>query len=269
MSPSSVIFDLDGVLWWGDQPMPDAAAVVARLRSGGFRVGFCTNNSTRHRRDVAAKLTRLGMPATPDDVLTAGALAAAIVSKRYPGRPVLCVGEDGLRSELAEVGVALAEDPGEATAVVLGLDRSVDFARLRDAHRAIVAGAAFIATNPDVTLPEDDGGSCPGCGALIAALERSTGVRAECLGKPEPTLFSHCASRWGVHPADVAIVGDRLDTDIVAANRFGGMGILALTGMTSLDAATASTGESRPCAIIESLADLPRALGLGEAGVVS
>jgi len=260
--PKAAIFDLDGVLWRGDAPIEGAAETVAELRRRGLRIGFCTNNSTRHRRDVAAKLRSVGFPANEEDVLTAGALAAEIVAARHPGVAAYVIGEAGLADELAEAGVPVTSDYGVAGVVVVGWDRAISFEKLRAAHRAIVGGAAFFATNPDPRFPEEDGGSAPGCGALTVALERSTGVTAECHGKPSPSLFLSFARAWGVEPADVHCVGDQLVTDIAAANRFGGTSVLVLTGVTTRGAAEAAVGESRPDVVLESVAELPGSLGV-------
>lgn len=260
--PKAAIFDLDGVLWRGDVPIDGAAATVAELRRRGLRVGFCTNNSTRHRRDVAAKLRALGFPAEEHDVLTAGALAAEIVASRHPGAPAYVIGEAGLLDELVEAGVSVTGDYGRAGVVVVGWDRAISFEKLRAAHRAITGGAVFFATNRDPRFPEQDGGSAPGCGALTAALERSTGVTAECHGKPSPSLLASFARAWGVAPSEVHCVGDQLMTDIAAANRFGGTSVLVLTGVTTREAAEAAEGELRPDVILESVAELPGSFGL-------
>lgn len=260
--PRAAIFDLDGVLWRGDVPIEGAVATVGALRRLGISVGFCTNNSSRHRRQVAAKLRMLGFEAGERDVLTAGALTARLVASRYPSASTYVIGERGLLEELAEAGVSVTEDYRSAGVVVVGWDRAISWAKLRAAHRAIMAGAAFFATNPDPRYPEEDGGSAPGCGALAAALERSTGVTAECHGKPSPSLFESLARAWGVAASEVHCVGDQLVTDIAAANRFGGTSVLVLTGVTTREAAEAAEGELRPDVILDSVAELPGSLGL-------
>ncbi len=256
MTARGFIFDLDGVIWHGDRPVGGAAAAISELRRRGLRVAFCTNNATLHRRDVAAKLARLGVPASEADVATGGSLAAAIAFERWGRGPVYTIGEQGLRQELEEAGLELTQDGCRARAVVLGLDRGFSFDMARDAHRAILAGAHFLATNPDVLLPETDGGSCPGAGGLIALLETSTGKRAECHGKPSPRLFEAVGRAWSVPAGDIVAVGDRIATDVVAANRYGCVSALVLTGVTSRAEAEAQSGERRPRIIVETLDEL-------------
>ncbi len=253
MPRKGYVFDLDGVIWLGDSPVPGASRAVEALRARGFRTLFCTNNSTLHRRDVAAKLARVGIETPLEDVVSAGSMAATVLREREGAPPVFLIGEQGLRAELEEGGIPLTERPSEAAWVVVGLDRQITFERLRQAHRAIVGGARFLATNPDTLLPETDGGSCPGCGALTALLERSTGVRPLCYGKPDPSLFAHIARRHGWGAEEMAAVGDRLDTDILAANRFGCLSILVLTGCTSRAEALAAPRDVAPGVILDSL----------------
>jgi phosphoglycolate/pyridoxal phosphate phosphatase family enzyme len=262
MPRSAFVFDLDGVLWQGDIPIPGAPEAVAALRQRGIHVTFCTNNSTLHRLEVARKLARLGIPAGVEDVFSAGSFAATLLRERDGSPPVFLIGEEGLRSELTDEGIPLTEDWREARWVVLGLDRGIDFARIRSAHRALMAGAGFLATNPDDLLPETDGGSCPGAGALTALLERSSGRRAECHGKPDPALFAHIAERNGWSPSEMVAVGDRLDTDILAANRFGCLSALVLTGVTDRARAGAAEGQYAPNVVLEAL--LPGVLELPE-----
>lgn len=249
----NVIFDLDGVIWRGEAPVPGAASAVAAVRRSGWRVAFCTNNSTLHRRDVAAKLRGMDIPAAIDDVVTSGSLAAEVFRELYPHLRPFVIGEAGLRAELEEAGITEAGEDEEPAAVIVGLDRALDFGKLRRAHRAVRSGARFLCTNRDNSLPETDGGSCPGCGALTALLEFSTGVTAECYGKPAPALFELLARRWGVSAREIVAVGDRLDTDIVAANRSGCHSVLVLSGVTSREEALAAAGAARPGAVIETL----------------
>ncbi|MGI6352675.1 MAG: HAD-IIA family hydrolase [Armatimonadota bacterium] len=260
MTVRGVIFDLDGVLWRGRLPIEGAAETLATLRREGFRVAFCTNNSTRHRSEVAEKLRSMGMPAEADEVFTAGALAASIIARDWQGRPVLMVGEAGLRRELTEAGVELTDDPDVAGLVVMGWDREISFDKYRRAHRAIEAGAHFLATNPDLTFPEADGGSAPGCGGLSAVLVASTGVQPECHGKPDPALFASIAAEWGLEPHQVGAVGDRLDTDLGAARRFGCLGILVLSGVTTQVDLDGLDAASKPDVVLASVVELPALL---------
>lgn len=255
MPRKGFVFDLDGVVWQGDAPITGAAEALTALRQRGVHLIFCTNNSTLHRRDVAAKLTRLVLPVEVGDVFTSGSLAARLLAEREGSPPTLVVGEAGFRAELVEAGVPITEDPNEARWLALGLDRTVDFARLRQAHRALVRGAGFLAANPDTLLPETDGGSCPGAGALTALLERSSGRVAECHGKPSPALLEEIARAHGWRREDMVAVGDRLDTDVLAARRFGCLAVLVLTGVCTRAEAEAASDDERPDIVREALAE--------------
>jgi len=255
-----VIFDLDGVLFRGSEPTPWAADAVARLRQGGGRVAFLTNNSSRHRRDVAAHLRQLGIEADEDEVMTSGMAAALHIRQNWPGRTAYIIGERGLASELAEQGIAVAEKAADAGLIVVGWDRGLTFDKLMQAHQAIAAGAVFVATNRDSSYPLSDGRTCPGAGALVASLVTSTGLEPSCVGKPDPGGMRMIAERWGVEPCQVAAVGDRLETDIAAARAFGARAILVLTGIASRADAQSAPPAMAPDAIIGDLSGLAEAL---------
>jgi 4-nitrophenyl phosphatase len=156
--------------------------------------------------------------------------------------------------------VPLVDDAEEAEVVVVGWDRDLTYAKLLAAHQAIVAGARFVATNPDTSYPLSGGKTGPGAGATVTALAASTGVAPTVFGKPEPTGMAMIAAAWGVAPEEIAAVGDRLDTDIVAAKRFGCRSILVLTGLTSRERAEAAKGLEVADVVIDDLSGLWGAL---------
>ena len=255
-----VIMDMDGVLYRGDHPLPGAVEALNTLRGQGVRVAFLTNNASRHREELAARLSRLGFACTTEDVWGSAYITALYLARHAPQARVFLVGTAGMRREMEEAGVAVAPTHEGATHVVAGLDMTVTYQKLSHAHYAICNGATFIATNLDATFPDSPTTTTPGGGALVAALTTSTGVAPLVIGKPEPTGLSLIASSWGAAADDVAVVGDRLDTDIAAANAFGCLSVLVLTGVSTRAEAEQAGAAERPGAILASLAGLPALL---------
>lgn len=248
--------DMDGVLYRGDHPLPGAVDTLNTLRSRGVRVAFLTNNASRHREELAARMTRLGFACAADDVWGSAYITALYLSRRAPEARVFLVGTAGMRREMQEAGLMVVPTHEGATHVVAGLDMTLTYEKLAHAHYAICNGATFIATNLDATFPDSPTTATPGGGALVAALTTSTGVTPLVIGKPQPTGLSLIAASWGVSAADVAVVGDRLDTDIAAANAFGCLSVLVLTGVSTRAEAERAVAAERPGVILESLADL-------------
>jgi glycerol 3-phosphatase-2 len=224
------VLDLDGVVWLGDTPIPGAADAVATLRAAGESVAFVTNNSYGRRRDVAAKLTRMGID-PGDDVVTSAMVAAELVA---PGERALVCGGPGVTEELRARGVQVvdASAPGAADGpydvVVVGYHPNFDYHRMDTASLAVRAGARLLATNDDATYPNDTG-IHPGGGAILASIITATGVRPEVAGKPNEPAAASVRARLG----DSGImVGDRPDTDgrfaLTLGYRFG----LVLSGVT-------------------------------------
>ncbi|MBT8228584.1 MAG: HAD-IIA family hydrolase [Dactylosporangium sp.] len=226
-----VIFDLDGVLYVGDQPVPRAAAAVARLRDRSCQVIFATNNASRRPGAVAELLGSVGIPASAGEVLTAAAAAAAWLARHHPaGSPILVVGAPALTEEVRQAGLRPVTDAGDApVAVVQGYGPEVGWASLAEATVAIRAGARWVATNADRTLPSPRG-PLPGNGALVAALATALNRQPDTIvGKPDPGLFHQAAG--DVSALRPLAVGDRLDTDIEGAHRAGVASLLVLTGV--------------------------------------
>ena len=250
------IFDADGTLYRGEAVLPGAAEFIADLRRLGIPWLVATNNSTMPPADVAARLTRMGIPATAADVINSSQVAAAYVAREMPGAAVFMVGEAGVREALVAAGVVLTEDWQAADAVVVGLDREATYARLRDAALAIRRGAHFIAANADRTLPTEQG-LIPGAGSVVAFLEIATDVPAHVIGKPAPDIFRHALARLGTPASLTAAVGDRPETDIAAGQAAGLRTIGVLTG-ASPAAAFAAMG-TPPDWLFEDLVALRRA----------
>jgi len=224
--------DLDGTVYLGDDLLPGAGEAIAALRAAGARIVFVTNRPLETAADYAAKLTRLGVPAEPQDVLTAVDALVRYLHERHPGRAVLPVAEEPVIARLREEGFPIA-GPEEADVVVVSFDRTFDYAKLHAAYRAVrERGAAIVATNPDPYCPTPDGG-LPDCAAMLAAIEACTGARAEAIvGKPSAHMAVAFLDRLGVDPSRAAVVGDRLATDIAMGRHIGAAGILVLSGAT-------------------------------------
>jgi HAD superfamily hydrolase (TIGR01450 family) len=241
-----VVLDLDGVVILTDKPIPGAVEAVARLRGAGKRLAFATNNASRRADEVADLLGGLGLPAAPDEVLTSAGAAARVLADRLPaGANVLVVGADALRTEVRDAGLVPVEKADEEpVAVVQGYGPAVGWAQLAEACLAVRAGALWVATNTDRTLPSPRG-PLPGNGSLVAVLRTALDREPDLVvGKPEPALFHAAAKAAGAQRP--LVVGDRLDTDIEGANRAGFDSLLVLTGVSTADEMRAAPSERRP-----------------------
>jgi HAD superfamily hydrolase (TIGR01450 family) len=230
------LFDLDGVLYLGPQPVPHAAEAVRAALAAGLRPAYVTNNASRRPAVVAAHLTELGIPAGPADVVTSAQAAVRLLAEQLPPRAeVLVVGAPGLAEEVSAGGFRPVREAGpDVAAVVQGYDRDTGWPQLAEACVALRAGALWVATNADSTLPSPRG-PLPGNGAFVAALQVATGRQPLVAGKPEPALHAESLARVGARRP--LVIGDRLDTDVLGAVRGGADSLLVLTGVA--DTATA------------------------------
>ncbi len=246
------LLDMDGVLYRGMSVREGARELIAHLNEHNIPYLCLTNNATRTAAQYEQKLHQLGLPIPASRVLGVAETTARWLAARSPGATVYVIGADGLRQELSRSGLRLVETE-EATWVVVGLDMELTYGKLKVATRAICRGAGFVGTNPDTTFPEADGLS-PGCGAILAALEAATNKRPIIIGKPEPIIFREALARLSLPPEQVAIVGDRLDTDILGGQRMGLTTILVLGGVTTPE--ELETSPIRPDYVFENLVDL-------------
>ena len=255
----AVLLDLDGVVYTGDTPIPGAAETFAYLRGSGRRFQCITNNSTLTAEQYAAKLGAMGIAVGPSQVLTSSEATAVRLQERLaPGARILAIGEEGLVRALLGHGFRLVDDDPEV--VVCGLDRRLTYARLTRACFALRRGVPLVATNPDLSLPTE-GGLYPGNGATLAYLSAATGATPEVIGKPEATMLTVAMERIGSTPAETAIVGDGLLTDMLAGERAGVTKILVLTGVATR--ADLATSPIQPDYVFDSLAGLQAALSDG------
>jgi phosphoglycolate/pyridoxal phosphate phosphatase family enzyme len=257
-----VIFDLDGVVYRGHEPIPGARELVEMLHAAGVAVRFATNNSMVARGGYVTRLAAMGIATAVDEIVTSTSATVEHLARHASGvRSVLAIGADGMEAELRDAGleVVMAGDAATADhaggrlgrafdAVIVGLDPHVDYRRLAVAMRAVADGARLIATNADARYPTAVG-FLPGAGAIVAALATATGATPEVIGKPAPAMFEAIIGASGIPAGETVVIGDNPDADIVGARRAGCSAILVLTGVA--DAALAATldGERRPDAI--------------------
>jgi len=252
---SNLIVDMDGVLYRGQESLPGARELLTYLVAEAVPFILATNNSTLTPGQCAAKLARLGMEVTEEHILTSGQAAAHHVARAAPaGARVYAIGEEGLVSALREHGLEVAER--DAQFVVVGLDRQLTWDKLKVAALAIRAGATFVGTNPDTTLPTEEG-LVPGNGANLAALEAATGVAPLIIGKPQPALLQLAMEKMGVPQEGTAIIGDRLETDILAGKNAGITTVLVLGGIATREELESSP--YRPDLVFEGIDHFHRA----------
>jgi arabinose operon protein AraL len=256
------VFDLDGVVYLGNEAIPHAADSINQLQSRGKKIYFLTNNSGNTRTDYVRKLSKMGIDVGKERIYTSAYATALHLQEIGATKSnVFVLGESGVQQELRDVGINVYTEPGSIASdqidfVVSGIDRQFTYSKLAFAHEAIVRGRAkFIATNRDSTYPSETG-TVPGAGSLVIALATSTGCEPLTIGKPEPTALLEIIRAAGANAATTLMVGDRLDTDIAGGNRSGTRTACVLTGVTTRQAAEAAEGELRPSFIIDDLRNL-------------
>ncbi|HEX2810668.1 MAG TPA: HAD-IIA family hydrolase [Kineosporiaceae bacterium] len=240
------LLDLDGVVYISQDAVPGAAEALDRVRAAGVPVRFVTNNASRPPEVVADHLTRLGVPATVDEVVTSAQVASALLARRLsPGAGVLVVGAEGLRQALTENGLVPMDSVDEGpVAVVQGFGPDVGWRLLAEATRAVRSGLYWMATNLDLTVPTAHG-PAPGNGSLVQLVATVAGRGPdEVAGKPRPGAFLEAARQAGCHRP--LVVGDRLDTDLEGARAAGMHGLLVLTGVTGATELLAAPADLRP-----------------------
>jgi len=257
-----LLIDLDGVVYTGRDPIAGAAGFLVEARRRGLKFLLVTNNSTTAPELVAERLHGMRIDVEAREILTSAQAAVAYVKLHAEARALLrIIGEAGLRQAAEEEGFRIVEDgDSHADWVIAGLDRAFTYAKLTSATQDIMRGARFVATNADALLPVEGGEVVPGAGTMVAAIRTATGVEPVVLGKPEPGLFEHGLRRLGGLAADeVAMIGDRLDTDVVGGRRAGLRTILVLSGVTTLAEAAAATPP--PDATLKDLASVATLFG--------
>ncbi len=242
--------DMDGVLVHEGRALPGAAEFLERLVDRGRRFLVLTNNSIFTPRDLAARLGRTGLHLPEEAIWTSALATAEFLRTQHPGGSAYVIGEAGLTTALHSVGYVLTDiDPDY---VVLGETRTYSFEAITRAIRLVGRGARFLATNPDVTGPSPEG-PLPATGAVAAMITRATGAAPYFVGKPNPMMFRSAMNRIQAHSESTVMIGDRMDTDVVAGIEAGLDTILVLTGSTA--AADVSRFPFRPGRVLDSIAD--------------
>jgi 4-nitrophenyl phosphatase len=235
----ALILDMDGVVWRGDAPIGDLAAIFQRIRERGLKFVFATNNSTKTSEQYVAKLKEFGVEVEPWQVVTSSQAAARAMAQTYPqGTKALVIGEDGLRIPLEQEGfeIVSVENAPHAQVVVMGMDRGVSFEKISEATLLIRKGARFYATNMDKTFPTPRG-QIPGAGAWASVIITATNVEPIVAGKPFPFLMELSLEKLGKKKEETLVVGDRLETDIAAGQRVGCRTALVLSGVSTKEQA--------------------------------
>lgn len=253
----AVLSDLDGVVYAGPHAIPGAVEALRRLEPRGVRLGYVTNNASRTPAEVAAHLRDLGAPAGDDDVVSSAQAGADLLAKKVPaGTRVLVTGSHALAREVEQRGLEPVRSAEDAPAAVIqGFSPDLGWKDLAEAAYAVAAGALWIATNTDMSIPQARG-MAPGNGTFVAAVRAATGREPLVAGKPEAPLFLAAAERLGSR--NPVVVGDRLDTDILGGNRAGFATAAVLTGVDTKESILSARSDERPRFILATLDDFFR-----------
>ena len=250
-----LLADLDGVVYEGNVAIRNAVETLNKIVENNIPVGYVTNNSSRKPETIVAQLVELGLTAKPEDIISSGQTAVELLQTKIPaGSKVLVVGGDGLRARVLSGGFEIvSSSDAKPQAVIQGFSPDVSWRDLAEAAYSIQNGAIWVATNNDWTLPQEKG-LAPGNGTLVGAVHTAVGQLPIVAGKPEPAIFETALKVFSSQSP--LFVGDRLDTDILGANRAGIKSVLVLTGVSTRKDVLAAAAEERPAYTIETLQDL-------------
>jgi NagD protein len=255
------IFDLDGTVYLSDQLIPGADRAIRLIRESGRKVVFLSNKPIQTREDYASKLTHLGIPTPPDEVINSTLVMVRYLKKEASQARLFVIGETPFVEELKKAGFTITDEPREVDYVVAAFDRTFDYRKLNIAYQAIKLGAHFVATNPDRTCPVE-GGEIPDCAGMIAAIEAVTQKKVEVIvGKPSPLMIQAAMDAMGLRPEECILIGDRLETDIRMGKEAGIATGIVLTGVTSEEALKEiKHTPSQPDFVFQSIADVENLL---------
>lgn len=234
---------MDGVVWKSDSPIGDLSNTFRRIRERGLKFVFATNNSTKTSEQYVERLASFGVDVEPWQVITSSQAAAGAVAQKFPrGTKVFIIGEDGIRMAMEGRGfeIVSVENAMQAQAVVMGIDREVNFQKVSEATLLVRNGIPFFATNADKTFPTPRG-EIPGSGAWLSVITTATGVEPIVAGKPYTTLMELSFEKLGASKGETLVVGDRLETDIAAGQAAGCPTALVLSGVSTREEADAWT----------------------------
>ncbi|MGW1893819.1 HAD-IIA family hydrolase [Streptomyces sp. NPDC002004] len=261
MTVRAVLIDIDGVLTVSWKPLPGTVEALHRIRDAGFAVALVTNTTSRTRASLAGTLGEAGFPVTADDILTAPAVTAAYLGDRYPGaRCALLnsgdIGEDLAGTDLVDLG-ATGSGPVPDVVVLGGAGPEFDYRALNLLYAHLQHGARLVAMHRNLNWRTEDGLQLD-VGAFLLGLERAAGVEAEITGKPSPAFFATALARLGAPPADAVMIGDDVESDVLAAQRSGITGVLVRTG--KYRPGTLESASGHPDHVLDSFAGLPELL---------
>lgn len=248
------MFDLDGTLYLGSDPLPGALQLIARLRKLGSQILFLTNNPTRDPETYATKLTAMGIPATPDEIVNTVFTTVQWLSQYHPDATVYPISEQPLIDALATAGIRMSNDPSQIDFVIASYDRTFTYEKLQIAFDAIWfhQRAQLITTNPDRYCPFPGGRGEPDAATIVAAIEAGTGTKCiQNLGKPDPYMLEAALSRIGLTASDCVMTGDRLQTDIRMAIDAGMSSALVFTGEATPETLTAAPPDAQPTYVLD------------------
>jgi NagD protein len=250
------LIDMDGVLYRGSELIPGADVFIRHLRSRNIPFRLLTNNSQRTRRDVVAKVARLGIDVEEEHIFTSAMATARFLAQQKPNGTAFVIGEGGLLTALHQNGYAVVDH--EPDYVVVGEGRTFNLELVEAAVRMILGGSKLIATNLDPNCPTHNGVR-PGCGAMVAMLEIATGVKAFSVGKPSPVMMRAARKELGLATDETTMIGDTMETDILGGVQLGFHTVLVLSGGTKAD--DLKRYNYRPDVVVDSLAEIADRLG--------
>jgi NagD protein len=251
------LIDMDGVIYRGSELIPGAAKFIASLQRLRIPFMFLTNNSQRTRRDVAMKLTRMGVPVEDKHIFTCAMATARFLASQKPHGTAYVIGEGGLLNALHSNGYAVVDKSPDY--VVVGEGRTLTFEMLEQAVQMVLDGAKLIATNLDPNCPTMSG-TRPGCGAIVSLIEKATGIQAFSVGKPSPVMMRQARKELGMATSETIMVGDTMETDILGGVQMGYRTILVLSGGTRRE--DLAKHAFQPDMVVNSVADLDESTGL-------
>ena len=251
------LIDMDGVIYRGPELIPGAAEFIASLRRSRIPFMFLTNNSQRTRRDVAMKLTRMGVAVEDTHIFTCAMATARFLASQKPHGTAYVIGEGGLLNALHSNSYAIVDRAPDY--VVVGEGRTLSFEMLEIAVQMVLDGAKLIATNLDPNCPTNSG-TRPGCGAIVSLIEKATGIQAFSVGKPSPVMMRMARKELGMATSETIMIGDTMETDIQGGVQMGYKTILVLSGGSSR--ADLAKYAFKPDLVIDSVADLDEGTGL-------
>ncbi len=243
------LFDMDGTLYIGDKLFDFTGELLSSIRKAGKKYLFITNNSSKSVNAYVKKLYRLGVKVTAEDFLTSSQATAWYLKKNYYGKRLYVCGTESLKAELRENGFEITEDTEKTECIIMGFDTELTFKKLDDVSKMLcIKDLPYIATNPDYVCPTEYG-SVPDCGSVCDMIYNATGKRPFVIGKPSPLMIQLAMEKEGCSPAETAVIGDRIYTDIKSGLNAGALSVLVMSGETTPEILAAS--KEKPDEVLE------------------